>query len=868
MQDPPRPPPADDAGTSDTVPDEPETLGPPSVLDALRANLGGRVDPGIDLDEPETIAASPGAAAAAGASASASAGGSVSAGLSSGDARRYTVRDEIGRGGMGAILRVRDGDLRRDLAMKVLLGHAATDGGSEGMTRFLEEAQITSQLSHPGVVPVHELGIDATGQVFFTMSLVRGRTLGDIFELARAGAEGWDRTRALQALLRVCETMAYAHSRGVIHRDLKPANVMVGKFGEVYVMDWGLAKARGHQDGRDIRLQTEAESVHKTKIRTGRTDESQDDAPLMTMDGSIIGTPAYMPPEQAEGRIGEVDERSDVYSIGAMLYELLSGQAPYLKPGARMSPYTVLAAVTMGPPTPIAELAPACPGELIAIAEKAMARGRSDRYESAAALAEDLQRFISGHVVGAYGGGALTEARKWIARNPLVARTAGAAVLVLAVATAAFLWSLDAERDRALEAEARATDRAEAASRERRRAQDLADFMLTDLHAKLEPLGRLDVLHAAARKTLDHYRSETDAPDDVDRRRGLAKALTAVADVSRAQGDVEGARANLEEALAIRQALAEGPDAGADARDAVADVHQALAMLDFARGALGSSLEHGRSAVAIRDAELEHDPDDPQRLRALTVDLVCVARGLAGQGDRAGAGAQYARARSIFEQLAEADVEGPDWAHYLWTGFFTSGNVLADAGQFAVALVDFRRALGIMRELSATDPDHAPWLRDLSVSHEGVGRMHMALEDYEAARAEFDRALTTRRQLVAADPTNAGWVRDCGIGHSQLADALAALGRTDEALAHDRSALEAYEGLSVRDPDNLAWRADVAAGHWSVGGRLDALGQRADALASLRRAQTLYESLVGADESNAHWRADLEQLRSEIEARE
>jgi len=151
---------------------------------------------------------------------------------------RYVEGEELARGGMGSIVRAHDDDLDRDVAMKVMLGR-----GSRQVARFLEEARVTGHLEHPGVVPVHELGVDERGRVFFTMRLIEGRDLREIIRLVRARAEGWTLTRALEVLLKVCDTVAYAHSRGVVHRDIKPANVRVGSFGEVYVMDWGLARA-------------------------------------------------------------------------------------------------------------------------------------------------------------------------------------------------------------------------------------------------------------------------------------------------------------------------------------------------------------------------------------------------------------------------------------------------------------------------------------------------------------------------------------------------------------------------------------------------------------------------------------------------
>ena len=205
---------------------------------------------------------------------------------------RYELREEIGRGGMGAVYEVWDTDLRRSLAMKVILGDTGSQLGTtaakdEALVRFLEEAQVSAQLDHPGVVPVHELGVDSEGRVYFTMRFVKGRNLREIIADVHAGREGWTLTRALGAIVKVCETMAFAHAKGVVHRDLKPANVMVGRYGEVYVMDWGLASAKGRERyAADIRLQPDS-GVSLTEIRTDRREAEEElDSPLMTMDGT------------------------------------------------------------------------------------------------------------------------------------------------------------------------------------------------------------------------------------------------------------------------------------------------------------------------------------------------------------------------------------------------------------------------------------------------------------------------------------------------------------------------------------------------------------------------------------------------------
>ena len=357
---------------------------------------------------------------------------------------RYQFREEVGRGGMGAVLKVWDRDLGRHLAMKVVTGRGTStegDGPTDHpkLTRFLEEAQITGQLDHPGVVPVHELGMDARGRCFFTMRLVKGRDLKEVFEaihsdelVADPDLAGWSRNRALSAVHRVCETMAFAHSKGVVHRDLKPANIMVGRFGETYVMDWGLAKIQGREDTRNLRLRTE-DHASVSFVRTDRMQErGQDpDSPLITMDGDVVGTPAYMAPEQARGELDKVGPQSDIYSAGAILYHLLTGRAPYSEPDQKLSPHVVLMKVLSGPPARIHTLRKDVPVELAAICEKAMAYSRRQRYATMLELAEDLSAFLEGRVVTAYETGSIAEFKKWVERNKSFAAVISVAMVIL-----------------------------------------------------------------------------------------------------------------------------------------------------------------------------------------------------------------------------------------------------------------------------------------------------------------------------------------------------------------------------------------------------------------------------------------------------
>ena len=332
---------------------------------------------------------------------------------------RYTIQEEIGRGGMGSILSVHDEDFDRELAMKVLRGKGGLFSGLDDAptprdekARFFEEARITGRLQHPSIVPVHELGLDPDGKPYFTMKLVEGRTFRQILPLAREGREGWSVQRALGVLLRVCEAVGFAHDKGVIHRDLKPANLMVGSFGEVYVMDWGLARDLTRPEPP----RPEAEEQFDWETQEFRT-----------RDGDVIGTPEYMSPEQATGRREEVGPLSDVFAMGAMLYELLTGQSPHGAKGSK-SPVVRLAAAIGSQHAEVRRLAPDTPAELCAICERAIESDPANRYPSMIELAEDLRAYLEGRVVQAYASGAWAELRKWVRRNPVVATLGGALV--------------------------------------------------------------------------------------------------------------------------------------------------------------------------------------------------------------------------------------------------------------------------------------------------------------------------------------------------------------------------------------------------------------------------------------------------------
>ncbi len=298
---------------------------------------------------------------------------------------RYRINGEIARGGMGAVLKGRDPDLGRDVAIKVLLeGHSDND---DMVRRFVEEAQIGGQLQHPGVVPIYELGTFADRRPFFSMKLVKGQTLADLLAARRTPAE--DLPRFLSIFAAIAQTMAYSHTRGVIHRDLKPSNVMVGSFGEVQVMDWGLAKvlARG---GVVSDAKAGKEKPPQTMIATARSGSNVD----LSHAGSILGTPSYMAPEQARGETDLLGERADVFALGSILAEILTGAPAFT---GRSSGEIVRKAARGDTADAISRLGGCgAESELVTLAKDCLATEQEDRPADANVVSERITAYLAG----------------------------------------------------------------------------------------------------------------------------------------------------------------------------------------------------------------------------------------------------------------------------------------------------------------------------------------------------------------------------------------------------------------------------------------------------------------------------------------
>ncbi len=412
----------------------------------------------------------------------------------------YQLLGEIARGGMGVILKGHDTDLGRDVAVKVLDGDLAKR--PEVVQRFVEEAQIGGQLQHPGIVPVYELGLMADERPYFTMKLIKGHTLASLMQQRKTTAD--NRGRLLAIFESVCQTVAYAHSKGVLHRDLKPANIMVGSFGEVQVVDWGLAKVLRRGGVADEKRAKARETIH-TVIETVRSGpRGSGSTGSDSMIGSVMGTPAYMAPEQAQGEVDRLDERADVFSLGAILCELLTAKPPYLE----IEGEPVLAQAAQAKLDPARSRIEACDADatLKQLCLACLAGARAARPANAGEVAKALHEFLASvedraHKAEIAAEKARVKAAEERRARRLTLALGGTIAAALVLGGGGVLWS-SRERAKRLDEMRRAVDAAQAEAIDFGRAGKLPEALASAQRAlSLAESGGADA------QQLDHLRS-------------------------------------------------------------------------------------------------------------------------------------------------------------------------------------------------------------------------------------------------------------------------------------------------------------------------------------------------------------------------
>ncbi len=706
---------------------------------------------------------------------------------------RYTLTRLHGEGGLGQVWVARDNDLERDVAFKQIRPERATH--PEMWRRFLTEAKITGQLEHPNIVPVYELGRAEEGRPpFYTMRLVRGQTLREaIGEYHRRRQEGREdplaRPKLLQAFVSVCQALNYAHSHGVIHRDLKPDNVILGRFGEVVVLDWGLAKVIGRED----------ENV--SQIASG-----EQAGPALTQAGQALGTPAYMSPEQAEGRLDRIDRRTDIYGLGAILFEVLTGHAPHRGGGTA----ELLRRIALGETPRARATEPSAPAALEAVCARAMARAPEQRYESAAALADDVQRWLADEPVSAYAEPLRVRVGRKLRRYRSL--VAGAAVVLLSVAAVASVlaWRISREKDRAEAAE-------QVALRQSDVALEALDDMIMKVQDELEntPGGyvpRVQILRSAMRR-LERLNDVPATNDRVRRKHILAHMQL---------GD-------------LHWELAERPRAHEEyliAYDLARRAYEANPASDKAKSnVLSMSTKLGESEFYYRQ-----NFDEAERRYRLAVqgweELAEKMRNFP-DGDPN---------LDPYERMTLDDIEKSlaDAYDHLSKVYAHDNNLAKWDLDRSVTLVN--KGLALRKRLVERQPTLDIRHR-LAVSYLYLADLAFKRNDLAGCIENYEELVKQRQALLKERPTSLKAKRYLSDAEFRLGDAVSYAGRRERALDLYTDGLKWAEQVMWSEPESPWFRGSVCQGHYCVATALPK-GQKEEALRHWREALRLREELM------------------------
>jgi serine/threonine-protein kinase len=761
--------------------------------------------------------------------------------LSTQAALRYRIIRPFQKGGLGQVSLARDEELNREVALKEILPkHADSD---EARQRFLMEAEITGSLEHPGVVPVYGLGQYGDGRPFYAMRLIRGDNLQLAIDEYHRQQLAPDRELRFRQLLGrfvdVCNAIEYAHNRSVLHRDLKPGNIMLGKYGETLVVDWGLAKAIGAGAGP-------TDSV-ELPIRPASASTSTE-----TQMGRVVGTPAYMSPEQAAGRVDMLGPATDIYSLGATLYHLLVGHAPF----AHSERESLLGDVQTGVFERPREIHREVPKQLEAICLKAMALRPGDRYRSARELADDVERFLADERVHAHPETVVSRIGRWTRRHRGVVLTAGAALAAIAASLGIGVVLLND-----------ANQRAEHNFEQARKA--ISDYYITvSEETLLDQPGMQPLRDKLLKQALEYYKQFLAAENRTD-----DKLLDELALANFYVGRITESIASPAEAIPYyRQAVRMSETLVAQAPNDERRLHDQARALNALGGSLqklerfDESQRYYEQAEAVRKRLVEQHPENPEYVRTLANTIMNRGSIDAAGGDPNTGVKRWQEAQSLRTQHLRAGKEDPKLRADAGKGDFNLGLFQLREGDVTAALVHLEQAVASFERVRELAPDDLQSQYTLAVAYRTLGDLHAADASPDAAQALYAKAFELLTTLNLRNPQVADYQAMLGAMQTSVAELYLEGGKLDDALAAIDQAVAPLSKLVETDVDVLLYQRDLAVARRVRAEVLSQLDRRLEAAADARRSVDLLQSLVAADPTDDDYREQLETAQAVLES--
>jgi serine/threonine-protein kinase len=755
----------------------------------------------------------------------------------------YQVVRPHARGGLGEVLLAEDGELRRPVALKRIHGRQADN--PDCRRRFLREAEITARLQHPGIVPVYGLTRDEHDRPYYAMRFIEGESLAAAVERFHAPAPGaaaaptFDSLEFHQLLahfVAVCNAVAYAHSRGVVHRDLKPANVMLGEFGETLVVDWGLAKAL---------RQPAVESIGEVRPPVPGAGDGGE-----TAVGQAVGTPAFMSPEQAAGAWDELGPAADIFSLGAVLYTILTGRPPYQ--GGHVA--TVLEKARrcdFAPPRP------GVPRALAAVCLKAMTKTPTDRYATAKALAADVERWLADEPVAAYREPAGARLRRWVRRHAKLVTGIGVALAAGVAALGLLAWQREqaraavaaeqAQTAKERDATAAERDRAVKARARTREALDAAVSGITDITHDSRATKKVlsDEQKTFLRNVLGYYEEFAAEPgEDREGRERLAHAHRRLGAIRFQLDQPAEGTAVFRRAVELYAGLAADFPAVPEYRGHLASCHDYLGLMLDNAGRWADAEAARRASLAVSEKLAADFPAEPRYRRYLALSQDNLSTVLFAQGKLTEAVAAQRAALAQLEKLAADFPAEPDYRRDLASSQDGLGTLLAAQEKQTEAEAARRASLAVSEKLAADFPAEPNYRQRLVHIHSNLGDLLADSGKRSEAEAEYRAALAIQEKLAADFPAVPEYAIAMGGTYNAFASFLSRTGRCADAVAWHAKTIDRLAPLVAAQPHQLDARLTLCIAHSGRGSDLAQLGRHSDALPDWERALELHDGLA------------------------